>query len=429
MTFILIGGNEMKASKSLVLLLMSLMIVLGGCSSSSSSGESDGVVHLKFWTLHDNLEKEYLQKIVKEYNESQDKVEVEMKVFNKSDYMTTTLPVAFANNEGPDLFMISPGDFKKYADAGIMADLNPYFPEGAKEDFQEAAIDAVTVDDKVYAVPFESELVGLYYNKKMLEEANVEVPKTWDELKVAAEKLTTDSVSGLVLPQEKDAYFNFIWYPFLWQNGGSVMNEDATKSTFDSPETAEALDFWGSFFQNGSAPSKTQMGSSDIGNIGTGKAAMQVVGTWAIAEIETKYKDMDIGVAPLPIPEGGEHKTVAGGWKLAVNANSKEVEAAADFAMWAFAEDPSRPLEWATEAKFAYPARKSVIEEGKEIYNKGLRKIFTEEMFDTAIPEPFYGPQVVEAVGDSIQKVMFSDVKGSDAAKEADKKIQAALDN
>jgi multiple sugar transport system substrate-binding protein len=421
----------MKATKSLMLLLLSLIIVLSGCSSSSSksSGDSKDVVTLKFWDLHDKMEKDYFAKLVKEYNASQDKVKIEYKVFNKSDYMTTTLPVAFANNEGPDIFMISPGDFKKYADAGIMADLNPYFPEGSKEDFQEAAIDAVTIDKKVLALPFESELVGLYYNKKMLEEANVAVPKTWEELQVAAEKLTTDKVSGLVLPQEKDAYLNFIWYPFLWQNGGSVLSEDLTKSTFNSPETAEALDFWGSFFQKGHAPSKTSMGSSDVGNLGTGKAAMQVVGTWAIAELETNYKDVEVGLTPLPLPNGGVAKTVAGGWKFAVNANSKYEKEAADFVMWAFAEDPSRPLEWATEVKFAYPARKSVVEAGKEIYNKGLRKVFTEEMFDSAIPEPFYSPEIVQAIGDSLQQVMFGDVKGSDAAKEADKKIQEALDS
>lgn len=57
------------------------------------------------------------------------------------------------------------------------------------------------------------------------------------------------------------------------------------------------------------------------------------------------------------------------------------------------------------EVKFAYPARTSVIEEGKDIYNKGLRQVFTEEMFDTAIPEPFFSPEIVEAIGDSLHKL------------------------
>jgi multiple sugar transport system substrate-binding protein len=155
---------------------------------------------------------------------------------------------------------------------------------------------------------------------------------------------------------------------------------------------------------------------------------MQVSGTWAISAIESKYSNMDIGLAPLPLPEGGQAKTVAGGWKLSANAHGKHVKEAADFIMWAFAEDTSRPLKWATEVKFAYPARNSVIEAGKEIYNKGLRKVFTDEMYDTLTPEPFYGPEIVDVVGDSLQKVMFSKAKGSDVVKEADQKIQDALD-
>lgn len=412
---------------------MSLVLLFAavGCSSSETNGKKenkDGKKVVTFWDHHIDYEKEWFIKIIDEYNKSQDEVKIEYKSINQSDYMTTALPVAFANNEGPDIFSISPGDFLKYAEAGIMADLTAYFPEGALDDFQDAAIEAVTVDGKIYALPYESELVGLYYNKKMLEEADVEVPKTWDELMVAAEKLTTDKVSGLLLPQEKDAYLNFIFYPFLWQNGGSVLSEDGTKSAFDSQETAEALDFWGSFFQKGHAPSKSQFGSSDISNLGSGNVAMQVAGTWAIGMIEADFSDVEIGVAPLPIPAGGTPKTVAGGWKLAVNNNSDYVKEAADFIMWAMAQDPARPLEWATEVKFAYPARDSVIEEGKEIYNKGLRQVFTEEMYDTAVPEPFYQPEVVEAIGEGLQQVMFGKAKGVDVAKEVGAKIQEALD-
>lgn len=428
------GENEMKLWKSFLIFSIALiLIVQAGCSSSStSSGDGDlkdgKITTLKFWDFHSEAEKKFFQDLVKEYNSlHKDKVKIEYTAFNQSDYTTTKLPVAFANEEGPDIFMVSPGDFTKYAESGIMADLDSYFPEGAKEDFLPAAIDAVTYDNKVLALPYELELLGLYYNKKMLADANVEVPKTWDELKAAAEKLTTDKVAGLVLPTDKGPYLNFIWYPFLWQQGGNVLNEEGTKSTFNSPEVAKALDYWGSFFQDGDAPSKLQYGPWDAANIGSGTAAMTIVGTWAIPVLENEYKDVEIGLAPIPTPDGGKAATDAGGWKMAVNSKSENVEEAAKFIMWCFAEDKSRPLKWATEIKFAYSPRLSVIEEGEKIYGEGLRKVFTEEIYDSAIPEPRYGPEVVDAVGEAMQKVMFSKVKGEDAAAEAHKKIEEAL--
>ncbi|MFP5115409.1 ABC transporter substrate-binding protein [Bacillaceae bacterium C204] len=422
----------MKIWKSLLIFsIVLILIVQAGCSSSKSSsgdGDSNGVVTLKFWDFHSEAEKKFFQDLVKEYNTShKDQVKIEYTAFNQSDYTTTKLPVAFANEEGPDIFMVSPGDFTKYAQSGIMADLNSYFPEGAKEDFLPASLEAVTYQDKVLALPYELELLGLYYNKKMLADKGVEVPKTWDELQAAAKKLTTDKVAGLVLPTDKGPYLNFIWYPFLWQQGGNVLNEDGTKSTFTSPEVVKALDYWGSFFKDGSAPSKLQYGPWDASNIGTGSAAMTILGTWAVPVLENQFKDVEIGLAPIPTPAGGKAATDAGGWKMAVNSKSKNVKEAAKFIMWCFAEDSSRPLKWATEIKFAYSPRQSVIKEGEKIYGEGLRKVFTEEIYDSAIPEPRYGPEVVDAVGEAMQKVMFGKVKGEDAAKEADKKIEEAL--
>ena len=95
--------------------------------------------------------------------------------------------------------------------------------------------------------------------------------------------------------------------------------------------------------------------------------------------------------------------------------------------MWAFAEDPERALEWCTEIKFAYSPRQSVVEKGQEIYGKGLRKVFTEEIYDTAIPEPRYPAQIVDIVGDALQEVMYGQRTGAEAAAAAHEKLTQAL--
>jgi ABC-type sugar transport system, periplasmic component len=423
-----------------------MMLFQVGCGNGNSNGNGNGnaagkndspaqtasggggkKVKLKFWDFHTEKEEEFFKGLVDEYNKTHDNVEIEYSTFNQADYTTTKLPTAFASGDGPDIYMISPGDFMKFAKSGLMADLNPYFPEGAKEDFLPASLDAVTVDGKVMALPFELELLGLYYNQDMLSNAGVEVPKTWDELYTAAKKLTTDKVAGLILPPDKGPYFNFIWYPFLWQQGGNVLNAEGTESTFNSPETAKALDFWGRFFREGISPTKLQQGPWEIDHLGKKTAAMQIVGTWAINRAEEVFGDVPINVAPLPLPDGGTAATDAGGWKFAVNAKSENADEAAKFIMWAFAEDPQRALEWCTQVKFAYSPRKSVVEQGKDIYSKGMRKVFTEQIYDSAIPEPRYPSEVLDVVGDAMQQVMFGKTDGTQAAKDADGKINEAL--
>jgi multiple sugar transport system substrate-binding protein len=84
-------------------------------------------------------------------------------------------------------------------------------------------------------------------------------------------------------------------------------------------------------------------------------------------------------------------------------------------------------LKWGTEVKFAYSPRKSVVEAGKDIYSKGLRKVFTDEIYNSAIPEPRYPSEILDIVGDAMQNVMFKNISGADAAKEADAKITEFL--
>lgn len=430
--------------KALVIVMLVASMFMAACSNTSTTngsqandppatnkqsqgGASSEKVELQFWDFHTEAEEDFFRRLVEEYNASQDRVEIVYSTSNQSDYTTTKLPIALAGGQGPDIYMISPGDFMKFAKAGYMQDLTPYFPEGALEDFLPASIEAVTVDDKIMALPYELELLGLYYNEEMLQQANVEVPQTWDELLEAARALTTDEVAGLILPPTKEPYFNFIWYPFLWQVGGSVLNDAGTVSTFNSPEAARALDYWGTFFQEGLSPTQLQNHPSEIDHIGNGTAAMQIVGTWAINRAEDVFGDVPIGLAPIPYPEDGRPATDAGGWKFAVNANSPHVDEAAAFVMWAFAEDPERALEWCTEVKFAYSPRQSVVEQGKDIYEQGMRKVFTEQIYDSAIPEPRYPAQIVDIVGDAIQEVMYGQRTGAEAAEAAHEKLTQAL--
>ncbi|MEA5013584.1 MAG: sugar ABC transporter substrate-binding protein [Candidatus Limiplasma sp.] len=378
---------------------------------------ADDPVKLTFWTFHSSAEKDFMASLPAEYMKENPNVEIEFVVIPQDEYMGSKLTTAFAAGAGPDVFFMSPGDFLKYANSGLAMDLNPYFTQEIKDDFLPSSLEAVTVDGKICAIPFEVELLGLYHNKDMLAEAGITPPATWDELIAATKALTKDKIAGLLIEPNKGYYQNFTWYPFLWQGGGNAVDVENKQGTFNSQAAVDALKLWGDLIQAG-APSKISIpGTFDISLLGTGQAAMQISGTWAIADLEKRYADQNIDVVPLPIPPGGKAATCAGGWKLMVNANSQHPEEAAKFAMWCFAGGVEKPLEWCTEVKFAYSPRKSVVEAGKDIYSKGMRKVFTEQIYDSAIGEPRYPAEVVDAIGNALQNVMF---KGNDPAAEAE---------
>src|SRR5687768_13965432 len=66
---------------------------------------------------------EWFETMVADWNGQNDQ-QVELVFVPNSDYMDgTKLPTAFAAGEGPDLFIISPGDFLRYYNGGVLQDL------------------------------------------------------------------------------------------------------------------------------------------------------------------------------------------------------------------------------------------------------------------------------------------------------------------
>jgi multiple sugar transport system substrate-binding protein len=385
-------------------------------------------VTIKFWSFHGGTEKQFLIDTVAKFNATHTDAQVELTFVNQSDYITTLIPTAYANGEAPDVLYVEPSTFTKYASKNMLADLTPYYSSELKADMQPSALEAATYQGKVYALPMEMETLGLFYNVDILKAAGIKPPTTWDELYAAAKALTTKDVYGLVLPVEKSGYTLFNWWPFMWMSGADILSKDRSTCVINTPEMANALDYWGRFFQEKLAPSSLQIGPWDIGNVGTKFAAMQVGGTYMITATETTYKDVNIGVVPFPAPNGKKSITVAGGQKLAVNAQSKNIDKAAEFIFWMYGDtkDITLASKWATEAKFAYPARFSVIKANSAVYEKGLRKVFT-AFYDTAIPEPSYSAEITDLVGDMVQSVMFGGVKGADAAAKAQTACLAAI--
>jgi multiple sugar transport system substrate-binding protein len=378
-----------------------------------------------FWTFHSQDEGAFMEALAKDYGKVNPNVTVRIELVPQADYMGAKLTTAFAANSGPDVFVMSPGDFLKYVNSGLALDLSPYFTKAIRDDFLPSSLDAVTVNGKIYAVPFEIELLGLYYDIDVLKAAGVQPPKTWDELVAATAKLTTPTRPGLVLPTDQGYYQNFVWYPFLWQTGANVIDVKRKAGTFEGAGVERALKLWGDLLKAGAA-TKLAKGPWDP-LVADGTAPMQVVGTWIIGSLERDYANRNIGLVPLPVPAGGKAATDAGGWKFMVNNKSKVKDEAAKFVMWAWAQNVEKPLEWCTQTKFAYSPRKSVVEAGSAIYSKGLRKNFTQDVYSTAISEPRYPAEIVNMVGEALQSVMFAGADPKVAAKKANDKINKYL--
>jgi multiple sugar transport system substrate-binding protein len=413
---------------------VALSALLAACSSpSGAKGGGGGAKEITFWNFYgpapdNNPQSKWFVKLADDWNAKHD-VKVKLRYIPTSEYQNgNTLQTAFASGSGPDVFLLSPGDFLRYYNGGVLQDLTPQIKPDALADFLPGTLDTRKVGDKVYAVPMESEPLAMFYDKKAFTSVGLtdkDVPKTWDDLLTTAKKLTTSKRFGVAFETTPGYYQNFTWYPFMWENNGAPVSADAKSSTFNSSAVKSALQFWGDSISMGVAPKKLLgSGAGDLAaNLGSGYVAMQQCGIWGLADMQRKAPKVDYGIFQIPTPTaGGKSVTTLGGWALCANAKGGNPTAAAEFIAWALASSTPDSVErgrtWNTVVKTNIPVRSSVQKaaDAENAFADPNMAFFREVVAPNGRGEPRYPPQVIKPIQDAIQAVQLG---GKDAASQA----------
>jgi multiple sugar transport system substrate-binding protein len=198
----------------------------------------------------------------------------------------------------PDLLMLDNPDLQQIAQTGALTPLDQYGIDSSG--FAEGILSAGTYKGKVYGLAPTVSTIALVYNKDMLAEAGVAVPRTWDELKAAAAKLTRPGRYGMAV--DANATFEGTWQflPFLWSNGGDEKH-------LDTPQAAQALQLWVDLVKSGSmSKSVLNWTQADVHDqFVAGRAAMMVNGPWRIPALN-QARNLHWAVAPIPVPKAGQ---------------------------------------------------------------------------------------------------------------------------
>ncbi|NLK99225.1 MAG: extracellular solute-binding protein [Clostridiales bacterium] len=101
------------------------------------------------------------------------------------------------------------------------------YPEVAAR-FSESAMVPFTYKDAVYALPDTQSFLMMFYRMDILAEIGLQLPRTWDEVKVAMTVLSKNQMEFGMLPGEQ------VFAMMLYQMGGSYYNADGSASALDS---------------------------------------------------------------------------------------------------------------------------------------------------------------------------------------------------
>jgi multiple sugar transport system substrate-binding protein len=197
----------------------------------------------------------------------------------------------------PDVLMLDNPDLQQIAATGALAPLDQF---GLSADgYAKGVVDASTYEGKLYGLQPITNTIALFYNKDILDKAGVTPPKTWDELRATAKKLTRGKQYGIAF--SAPATFEGTWQflPFMWSNGGDEKN-------IATPETAGALQLLVDLVKDGSASkSVVNWGQADVNDqFKAGNAALMINGPWQFPVLNAE-KSLNYGVAPTPAPKAG----------------------------------------------------------------------------------------------------------------------------
>lgn len=388
-------------------------------TETSSKGTTKSDAKLNIWVY--GWEKASADKIKEDTAAYKEATGVEVTVTPiASDSYSTKIQATLAGGTNPDLAFVDAGvQSTQLAAKGKLLGLNQFGVEEYKEKFYDSVWDTMTYKDDVYGLRITSNNLGLFYNKELFQKAGLEEPTgdwTWDDLRDAAKKLTDpdNGVYGLDLPvYDKKGGYTWNWLPFLWQNGGELLNEERTEAVFNSPEGVEALKFWKTMVQEDkSVP--LQAAPTGVNRFTSGITAMVIDGPWNLNPFlsDPNFKDK-FGVAPLPQKES--RATVVGGEGVVVFSNTKYPQEAYDYLVHLTCSDFVHTFweNWITIPP--QPAEKDFYA-NDSMYGPYIQ-VFSDQMeYSKTRPFTPSWPQIEDTLGIDLQGYMFNKTDDPQAA-------------
>ncbi|MER6826007.1 extracellular solute-binding protein [Streptosporangium sp. NPDC000563] len=325
---------------------------------------------------------------------------------------------AQAGAGAPDVIRSEVAWTSQFASLGYLQPLEGTRAVENEADFLPGPLSSTKYDGKTYAVPQVTDTLALIYNKRLLKEAgHEEAPTTVEELKqTALDVKKKTGANGLAL--NVDSYFLL---PFMYGEGGDLLDVQNKKITVNSPENAKAMATVSDLITSGAAPKPAIQDSyaNAMTALKDGKAAMIYNGPWALSEIYQgkEFKDKEnLGIAPVP---AGSVKAGAptGGWNLAIYAGSKNLDASYEFVR--FMSTPEAQAKVAKEISLL-PTRVSAYDNPDVQANKDV-SVF-KPIMETATARPWIpeGGQLFQPLLEGYQSLVGGTATPEDMLKKVD---------
>lgn len=354
-------------------------------------------------------------------------VKIDMQFLENEAYKAK-LPTMLQSRDRPHIiYSWAGGVLKSQVEAGVLEDITAQVKDHAAN-LAPGAVEAFTVNGKIYGLPHAVSQVGFMVNKELLAKGNVDAEKikTWDDLLGAVKSLKAAGVTPLVTGGADKWPIHFYWTHLAVRIGGKAGFQAALKGEdggFAGPNFLKAGEMMKQLvdlqpFQNGFLGFKNPQA---LGFFGDGKAAMALaisshyITQRSLSASKQGITDDKIGWINFPTVPGGKGEptdTLGGinGWLVTKGAPKQ----AAEFIKFFISKENQTKL---AQGGFLIPTFKGAEVGLVSPFLQNIAKNIAASKYHQNFYDQDLGPNVGRVVNDATTEIAGGTMTPQQAAK------------
>ena len=292
--------------KKIIPILLLLVLICGGCA------QKDTRTVIEFASWGSKSEIDILKPILSDFEKENPEIKIDFMHIPQNYFQKIHL--LFASNTAPDVIFINNLYLPIYANANLLEELTVN-----QNDFYPQALEALSWNGKLYAIPRDVSNLVVFYNKDLFDRKNITYPASewnFDDFLKTAQKLTDKNTFGVSF--EEDPLF---YLPYLMSNGGGILPSEIEKKG-----SQYGLNFYADLRKKYHvAPLKSESASATMAQMFLQqKLGMYISGRWMVPKLRNEA-DFDWDVTQFPKGTNGSIVQLdASGWAIAKSSKHKE---------------------------------------------------------------------------------------------------------
>lgn len=329
----------MKKFKRIIALGLAVTLscsLFAGCGKKDEAKDGKVTITVGDWPTKEEPNYEIYQEMKEKFEKKYPNIKIKT---DEWGYSVNSFLQKAASGQLPSIYVTSYTEIKRIIDTGYAADVTKHMKEsGYADKLRDSIRDLISKDGKIYAVPSNAYVMGLYINMNLFKKAGLvnedgtpKVPKTWEEVAEYSQIIRKKTgQAGFVLPTMGNCG-GWHFMNIAWGHGVNkqFMNKKDGKWTtdFTSKEAIDALKYVQDLrWKYNAVPENALMDHNKMLELfATDQAAMFLAApSWhQLTDAYAMDKD-DIAVGSMPAGPAGKYTQMGGELRVLKGGLSEE---------------------------------------------------------------------------------------------------------